>query len=108
MLTIAAIALALQAKDHVITVAEKTAIQSQMADALRDPGSATYRWPRARDGIYCFWVNAKNGFGGYTGFKPAAVLMTREPGKPVTAILLPSDEEAIAKTCRDNGYSMPS
>lgn len=108
MLTIAAIVLALQAKDRVITAAEKASIQSQMDGVLRDPRSATYRWPRARDGIYCFWVNAKNGFGGYTGFKPAAVLLTREPGKPVNVILIPSDEEAIAKTCSDNGYSMPS
>lgn len=46
--------------------------KQQIADQLKDPASAQFRNVRAstlRDTDVCGEVNAKNSFGGYTGFK---------------------------------------
>lgn len=37
--------------------------------ALRDPRSADFRNDRERGAVLCGEVNAKNGFGGYTGYR---------------------------------------
>jgi hypothetical protein len=36
---------------------------------LRDPESAVFATMVSRNGMICGYVNAKNGFGGYTGMK---------------------------------------
>jgi hypothetical protein len=51
------------------------AIQEGVKAALKDPESARFGEIRAGrrpngDVIVCGWVNAKNGFGGYTGMEP--------------------------------------
>lgn len=96
-----------QDQGHPISVSEKKAIVAKMEGELRDPASAIYKWPRARNGIYCFWLNSKNAFGGFTGFKPVSVFLNAEPGRPVDVVYLPTDDVTAAKTCRDNGYTMP-
>lgn len=64
--------------------------------ALRDPGSAIYEHRRepyllvCKSGVFGnktpievwaeeVWVNARNGFGGYTGFQPYTVLFIPDP-----------------------------
>lgn len=108
-LIVAALAIgSVQGQSHPITVAEKNAIIAKMEGELRDPASAVYKWPRAKNGIYCFWLNSKNAYGGYTGFKPVSVFLNAEPGRPVDVVYLPTDAASAAKTCQDSGYSMPS
>lgn len=61
-----------------LTPQEKAAIGRDVAKGLKDPDSARFEWTRVpRDfgnngGLspYCALVNARNGFGGYTGMKP--------------------------------------
>ncbi len=56
---------------HTITPDEKTVFESAVRRELKDPDSARFRWnPEVNDkGVYCGFVNAKNSYGGYTGFK---------------------------------------
>ena len=61
------------AKDSVEIAQAKASIASQ----LKDPGSAQFTkviyvppTGKAKVGIACGWVNAKNSYGGYVGFRP--------------------------------------
>jgi hypothetical protein len=53
----------------VLTAAEKNQLAGQVKDILKDPESARFTWAVARPNtdVYCFTVNAKNSYGGYTG-----------------------------------------
>lgn len=68
--------------------AEQTAIELVKAQ-LKDPDSAKFKGikPMGEKG-FCGWVNAKNGYGGYTGF---AVFYVSSDGK--VAILTPELSE---------------
>jgi len=44
-------------------------ITTAMRSTLRDPESAMFRGIVQRPGLICGYVNARNGFGGYSGFK---------------------------------------
>jgi hypothetical protein len=47
-----------------------SAARAHVRANIKDPGSAQFRNEfTARPGTYCGEVNAKNGFGGYAGFK---------------------------------------
>lgn len=73
-------------------VAYEEAIKAHMEAKLKDPDSAKYRFGQPRKGyankgmalggqvifvgyVVPFQVNAKNSFGGYTGFKPFQALV---------------------------------
>jgi hypothetical protein len=67
-LFLCAIILAGAAPTHRLTPIEKNAIAAVKAQ-LRDPDSAQFKGLRIKpDGAGCGWVNARNGYGGYTGF----------------------------------------
>jgi hypothetical protein len=56
------------------TPAEKAMIAAVVTADLKDPDSAQFQWPAIDFGqhvfySYCGKVNAKNSFGGYTGYK---------------------------------------
>lgn len=57
-----------------LTPDEKSAIATIVADSMKDPDSTRIKWMpvvlRRRDGItdYCGLVNARNSYGGYTGY----------------------------------------
>lgn len=69
----AMIALALLAA--ALSPAQRAEIKAMVSPHLRDPDSAVYRWPMPKPGhVYCGWVNAKNGYGGYNGFRQFAVI----------------------------------
>jgi hypothetical protein len=60
-----------------LTPAEKTLLASGLREKLKDPESAQFRWTKitksaGADGrvYYCGAVNAKNSYGGFTGFGP--------------------------------------
>jgi len=52
--------------------AEKAAISKVVSDRLKDPESARFKWMKMVVGSinYCGLVNAKNSYGGYTGYTP--------------------------------------
>jgi hypothetical protein len=62
-----------------LSVAEKATLQKSLAQTLKDPDAAQFKWmpaivpgPKALpDALigYCGLVNGKNSFGGYVGFK---------------------------------------
>lgn len=57
-----------------LTPEEKRALAPIIADTLKDPEAARFKWMpvvrRERDGItdYCGLLNGKNSYGGYTGY----------------------------------------
>jgi hypothetical protein len=57
-----------------LSPAEKTALARSLAGTLKDPDSAKFEWmpvkyvPGTHGTDYCGRVNAKNSYGGYTGF----------------------------------------
>lgn len=58
-------------------------VESSVRQEMRDPGSAQFRNLRVLAGeredqrLVCGEVNAKNGYGGYVGFKPFLVVVQR-------------------------------
>jgi hypothetical protein len=64
---------------------ERGKVENAVRASLRDPGSAKFstlhvlRSP-GRHNLYCGLVNAKNGFGGYTGDVPFVVEFGDRPG----------------------------
>lgn len=63
-------------------------------ERLKDPDSAQFRNERFMpDGTICLEVNAKNGFGGYTGFSHAVVI-SGSAGDPVAWV--DSEPQGIA------------
>ncbi|KZE16227.1 hypothetical protein [Sphingomonas hankookensis] len=54
-----------------ISPAKKAAIQKHISTGLLDSKSARWKWPaqQADKDVYCLWINGKNRFGAYTGWK---------------------------------------
>lgn len=110
------------AQSRPISGVEKTLITTTYGNQLKDAGSAQYRMqpiPLAdnqKDGktVYCFEVNAKNSYGGYTGYKVVIGRVSRVSGK-VTSYTYDGNSSddarsfpgATADMCRVFGYSLP-
>lgn len=62
------------AGDYVLSEGDLKAVQTAVANTMKDPLSSQFRGVRGiqRDGkvTVCGEVNAKNGYGGYVGFSP--------------------------------------
>lgn len=97
---------------------ERKAIRNALVDQLKDGESAKVRWPPLRSPpgepvTYCAWVNAKNGYGAYSGYKAFAVTYTGR-GKAFRVLTLKmaddvlTDEEyqAVKRTCAPAGYDL--
>lgn len=100
---------------------EVTLLQEAVRARLLDPASAQFRMDGYREGssFYCGYVNAKNRFGGYTGFQPFVVRLAEDPLPPrrtgpivstVSVILARPDDNDIISTaidqrCAQEGYS---
>lgn len=66
------------AKPFSLNEAQKAQVRAAVEAKLKDPASAQYEWRMVRDEyIYCGTVNAKNGYGGYSGPKLFAVLYAK-------------------------------
>ncbi|WP_143271686.1 hypothetical protein [Bradyrhizobium mercantei] len=99
---------------------EKKIISDSYGADLKDPVSAQYRWsdlvidPAAKGNEvgYCFRVNAKNSYGGYTGFRTIAGTVKRNHGKVVSySYKAGTSEDAILgdlaeRICRVWGYNI--
>jgi hypothetical protein len=68
-----------------ITDAEKSAFADKLRKELKDPESARFRWNNGvrNLAIYCGFINAKNSYGAYTGFRAFLVIFGAQvDGKP--------------------------
>lgn len=64
-----------------LTMVERAAVSAIVGDQLKDAQSAEYKWPAlsapfmaAQAGSYCGWVNSKNSYGGYVGYRQFMVI----------------------------------
>ncbi len=84
----------------------QAAIKEAIGRELKDPFSAQYDWqPVKSDMVYCGWVNAKNSYGAYDGYKPFMVLYMIGNKSGVAKVL--STEMAphvVTPMCLKEGY----
>jgi hypothetical protein len=104
------------AEKRELTPVEKASLTISLAQTLKDPGSAQFRWMPVimleREGItdYCGLVNGRNSYGGYTGFqKFYAQLFKNEKGqftKGLIRLIASGEVEVIATDgqCEKYGY----
>jgi hypothetical protein len=87
-----------QAESKMLSGTRLAAVKARVAADLLDPGSANFKnvahFPAT--GATCGMVNAKNTYGGYTGFKPFYFLGSGETMFPPTE--LPSHKAALYAT----------
>lgn len=101
-----------------LTAKEKAIIMKAVKDQLKDPESAKFRWMPLPAKInqkhfvdsYCGLVNAKNSYGGYTGFDPfeAQVARTDDGKFEVISVTVSNGNltaSDIAKMCSTTGYT---
>jgi hypothetical protein len=99
-----------------LTKLEKSAIVHAMHETLKDPDSMRLKWMpfiENSKSVYCSLVNARNSYGGYTGFVPyLAYLNHGTNGLFAYIVGIGTDEEdsssshAIIKVCAENGYDL--
>ncbi|MBE8597926.1 hypothetical protein [Xenorhabdus sp. BG5] len=104
------------AKEIALTQEEVQAIEMEVKNKLKDPDSAKFKHNNliVKDGksgnLYCGLVNAKNSYGGYTGYFPFKVyLFLNKYGKKAALIIGDIDskstsEEVTIKMCNEHGY----
>nr|WP_147247326.1 hypothetical protein [Brenneria salicis]NMN90981.1 hypothetical protein [Brenneria salicis ATCC 15712 = DSM 30166] len=100
-------------KTRPLSETEKLIIQESVKAKLKDPDSAIFRLPPVNENgapdSYCGLVNAKNSYGGYTGFTPFAATLMRMDGeiKDSSSILPAASRHGIRamySMCEKNGY----
>ena len=108
------------AQTRPISNGERSLITGSYERLLKDAGSAQYRMqpiPLADNQkggkfVYCFEVNAKNSYGGYTGYKTVIGKVARSDGR-IMSFSYDGDSDddarsfpgATADMCRAFGYS---
>ena len=86
-----------------LTKKQITAIQDAVREELKDPESAKFRKLKATDGnSFCGQVNAKNSYGGYTGFRTFTGVMMNKPY--IFGFGTEEESLATAQVCKDQGY----
>lgn len=90
------------------TAAEKAEVRAAFADILKDPSSAEIRWLPVSDPMtYCGWVNAKNSYGGYTGYTAFAFQYHRdEKGLNIRGLALLDGKIGSDFLCRVGKYNL--
>ena len=84
-------------------------IAAEVSDKLKDGESARFRWPDiGRDPtVYCGWVNAKNSYGGYTGFELFFALLALDVSGKITGVTVNFESNASAnvrESCSHFGF----
>lgn len=86
---------------------EIVVVKAALAEKLKDPDSMKLKNVQiAEDGTLCGDVNAKNSYGGYTGFSRfiGMYFSANKEGKPVAIIIGIDSKEGISqKMCADRG-----
>lgn len=101
-----------RAESRPLSEKERTGVIRSLATILKDPDSARYQWPnKVHDSVYCGLVNAKNSYGGYTGFVPYVAFVNTDKGHLETAVLQRATTNegdpmsmSVIKMCNDHGY----
>jgi hypothetical protein len=90
------------------TPPQQEAIKSAVGKALKDPFTAQYEWPEPKSAtVYCGWVNARNGFGAYDGFRPFMVLYyIGKQSKALTVVQTEMSPPIVGQMCAESGYRM--
>jgi hypothetical protein len=88
-----------------LTDDEMAQARELVSQQLKDPESARFRWnPSVLDeNIYCGFVNARNSFGGYVGYRVFFVNYFKTGVKARIAQTAFGRETSI---CRDEGYNV--
>jgi hypothetical protein len=109
------------AQSRPITPAERVLITSTYGAQLKDAPSALYKMPpipsadpsQGGGHTYCFEVNAKNSYGGFTGYKVIIGKVIRSAGKVTSFTYLGSSDDdarslpgATADMCRALGAAI--
>jgi hypothetical protein len=97
-----------------LSAAQETAAKEAIADLTRDPEATHFRQLKSRsqsrsgETIICGEMNGKNGFGGYIGYRPFWVTLTKE-GKVSGALVAneESDIPQIQQMCATAGLLQP-
>lgn len=85
----------------------QTAIKEAVGRELNGPFSAQYDWqPIKNDTVYCGWVNAKNPFGAYAGYKPFMVLYAIGKSGKVIIAQTELSPVVVNSMCPQNGYRL--
>ena len=73
-----------------LTEKEKAMIAPVVANQLKDPAAAQFRWPKLvmapGSAAYCGLVNGKNAYGGYVGFRPFLVRVEPSADGPIKSV----------------------
>lgn len=105
------------AEKRELTPIEKASLTAALAQTLKDPGSAQFKWVPVimleREGVfdYCGLVNGRNAYGGYVGFqKFYAQLFKNDKGLFTRGLIriIASDEVGAMATdglCEKHGYT---
>lgn len=106
MLILFVLAAASTSPPPIFTAEQQSAIKEAVGRKLNDPFSAQYEWqPVQDDASYCGWVNAKNAFGAYVGYKPFFVLYSiGAKTNKTTVYTVELDTSIVTKMCGDSGY----
>lgn len=98
-----------------LSAGEKRVLASILAESLKDPGSAQWKWAKFPKAVfngetsYCAQVNAKNSYGGYNGFKVFLAVVTVEKGQIKRGAIAgiqdtnPTYAEIVPNMCREEG-----
>lgn len=108
-----------------LTPAEKAMIQHAVRAELLDPDGAQFRLgaDNVKAEKYCGLVNAKNSYGGYTGYKVFFIIVDRDAKGRIVKAEYPqiigarhngSDPDGLSSmldrvtvdTCRENGFAV--
>lgn len=90
-----------------LTDLERAVIADAVKAKLKDPESASFRWMPLVDppaDRYCGLVNAKNSYGGYTGFTPYLGVLLFDEDVLRGMVVMGIDNDATATVCVQSGY----
>lgn len=96
----------------VLTSAQIQIVQRGVRDGLKDPASAMFRGDYWAAGIaggpftVCGWVNARNSFGGYTGYGPFVGLLRGSTFTLADVSVGDTKAEVIMAFCRAEGAAI--
>lgn len=58
-----------EARERIVSLAKREAMMDRVRSELKDPASAQFKLYSQGDDYLCGEVNAKNSYGGYTGYR---------------------------------------
>ena len=94
---------------------DKEVIRTEIRSMVKDPESARFQWiphigNKPDKTIVCGFVNARNGYGGYTGFQPFLARVVRLDGKTIAGAVIAStdarDYIKVRDACATHGIDI--